>query len=422
MKVFENKLLNEKYFYEKHSSGLNIYLFPKNEYKSSYAIIGTKYGSINKKFKYHSRIVETPEGIAHFLEHKLFECKKGDAFELFSKTGAQSNAYTSFDKTAYLFSCCDKLKDSLKILLDFVQEPYFTEEGVNKEKGIIGQEIRMYEDSPNWQANIGLLSHIYKNHSVRDDIAGSLDSISRITPDMLNTCYNAFYNFSNMTLCIVGNFEKDDILEFIDKNITKKCEEFDTETIFSDEPIGVIENYIEKKMEVLNPIFYIGFKHPFKNSTLSCSEFVCSELLINILALKSGNIYNSLISEGLITTNNLNYGLFNGPYYKSSIFSGESKNPKKVFNIIRNEILSIQSNGFSVGDFERAKKTVYYQFVSSFNRVSSLANILLDLDFSDIQLFDLIDTVSSVDINSVNEQIKKDFNIDNSCLFEIVSI
>ena len=153
----------------------------------------------------------------------------------------------------------------MKILLDFVQEPYFTEEGVNKEKGIISQEIRMYEDSPNWQANIGLLSHIYKNHSVRDDIAGSLESISRITSDMLNTCYNAFYNFSNMTLCIVGNFEKDDILEFIDKNITKKCEKFDTETIFSDEPISVIENYVEKKMEVLNPIFYIGFKHPFKN-------------------------------------------------------------------------------------------------------------------------------------------------------------
>ena len=156
---------------------------PKKDFNTSYAIIGTKYGSINRTFKLGDEIVETPAGIAHFLEHKLFECKEGDAFTLFSKTGASANAYTSFEKTAYLFSCSENFKESLKILMNFVQEPYFTEKGIEKERGIIEQEIKMYDDSPSWKSEINLLSSIYKNHPVRYDIAGSVESISHITTE-----------------------------------------------------------------------------------------------------------------------------------------------------------------------------------------------------------------------------------------------
>lgn len=420
MKIFENKTLNERYFYEKHPSGLNIYLVPKSDYKSCYVIIGTKFGSINKMFKYNSKIIETPEGIAHFLEHKLFECKEGDAFELFSKTGANSNAFTSFDKTAYLFSCCDHLKESLKILLNFVQEPYFTEKGVNKEKGIIGQEIKMYEDSPEWRARLRLLQSLYKNHPVRDDIAGSVESIARITPDMLNDCYNAFYNFENMTLCIVGNFNEDDILDYISKNISKESEKFSTEPLFPDEPNDISESNVIEKMEVVNPVFYIGFKHHASSHEISCKDFICFELILNILTLGSGDMYNLLLDEELITTNSFDFEFFNGPYYKSSIFSGESKDPKRIFDIIKKEISKVQLNGFKESEFERAKKGLYYKFVSLFNNVSSLANVILDLDFSNIELFDLIDCVSKININDVNDKIKKEFDLNKSCLSKVI--
>ena len=194
MRKFISDFLKEKYFYLKHSSGLSIYIYPKRNYKSYHAVMSTKYGSVNQKFKLNSEIIETPAGIAHFLEHKLFECQDRDAFEMFSKTGASANACTSWNKTEYYFSCSENLKESLKILLDFVQEPYFTESGVNKERGIIEQEIKMYSDSPGWQSNINLLNSLYWNHPVKEDIAGSVESISRIDSGLLNKCSESFYN------------------------------------------------------------------------------------------------------------------------------------------------------------------------------------------------------------------------------------
>ena len=205
----KNEELNEKYFKVAHPSGLTIYLYPKPEYKSTYAIFGTNYGSIDTKFqvKGSKEVIEVPDGIAHYLEHKLFESEEGDAFSEYAKTGAIANAYTSFDFTGYLFSCSENFDESLKILLNFVQSPYFTEETVKKEQGIIGQEIRMYEDNPDWKVLFNLLNCLYHNHPVKKDIAGSIESIAEITAEKLYTCYKCFYNLNNMSICIVGNID-----------------------------------------------------------------------------------------------------------------------------------------------------------------------------------------------------------------------
>ena len=195
----------DKYTHIHHKSGLEILVCEMEGFSTTEAMFGTKYGSINTQFKTAADkdYCTVPEGIAHFLEHKLFENEDCDVFDLYAKTGASANAFTSFDKTCYFFSCSDNFKASLKILLSFVQSPYFTPESVAKEQGIIGQEIKQYDDAPDWRLMFAMYECLYTAHPVRDDIAGSVKSIAQITPETLYTCHRAFYAPSNMVLCAV---------------------------------------------------------------------------------------------------------------------------------------------------------------------------------------------------------------------------
>ena len=217
--IVKNERTGEQYTYVKHPTGLDIYIWKMEDYSTSYALFGTKYGSINTKFrtKNEKDFITVPNGIAHYLEHKLFENEDCDVFSLYAKTGASANAYTSFDKTCYLFSCTDNVYESLEILLSFVQSPYFTEETVQKEQGIIGQEIRMYDDNAGWRVFFNMLQGMYHNHPVKIDIAGTVESIAQINADLLYQCYNTFYNLNNMVLSIAGNIDEDKILEMCDK-------------------------------------------------------------------------------------------------------------------------------------------------------------------------------------------------------------
>ena len=215
----KSERLGESYFEIDHPSGLKILVYPKKNYAATYAVFGTRYGSIDTEFRLNGeeKFTCVPEGIAHFLEHKLFESEDLDAFERYAKTGASANAYTSFDKTCYLFSCTGKFQESLEILLDFVTHPYFTEKTVQKEQGIIGQEIQMCRDEAGWEALFSLLRAMYKTHPVRIDIAGTVESIAEITPELLYKCYETFYNFSNMVLCVAGNVTPDEVLSVADR-------------------------------------------------------------------------------------------------------------------------------------------------------------------------------------------------------------
>ena len=217
--AFESKKLEESYYGFTHKSGLKVYVYPK-KLRTSYAIFATKYGSLENVFKLKEDkdYTTVPAGIAHFLEHKMFENENHvDTFELFGKTGASANAYTSFDKTAYLFSSTDNFYESLEVLLNFVTHPYFTPETVEKEQGIIAQEIQMYEDNPNTRVYYELMRALYEKHDVRIEIAGSVESISHITSDLLYKCYNTFYNLRNMVLCVCGDVDVDKTVAILDK-------------------------------------------------------------------------------------------------------------------------------------------------------------------------------------------------------------
>jgi predicted Zn-dependent peptidase len=408
----KNESLGEKYFYMKHPSGLNIYVYPKEEYSSTYAIFGTKFGSINNKFKtIDGNIKEVPDGIAHYLEHKLFEGEGIDAFSQYAKTGASANAFTSFDKTAYLFSCTDNFEESLKILLDFVQSPYFTEETVKKEQGIIEQEIKMYEDSSEWNVLLNLLNAMYHNHPIKTDIAGTVESIAKITPELLYDCYENFYSLNNMSLCITGNVDIKTIFSVIDKDLKfKTAKNFKPESIFPEEPREVVKKYVSENFEIALPIFNYGFKEDIKDEEITSEYLAYIDIILYSISSKSSEMYEKLLDEELINMSSFSYEYFHGPNYASIIFSGESKDPKKASKMITKEIKKIHKNGLDKDMFEISKKSLYGQHISIFNSISSMANILLGFSFSNKEFFDYITNLSNANIDTANKIFEKILN------------
>ena len=300
--IHESKELRERLYEIDHSSGLKIFVMPKANYKSTYAVFGTKYGSIDTCFKRSDQkeYTRVPEGIAHFLEHKLFESEELDAFTRYAETGASANAFTSFDKTCYLFQCSDRFADSLKILLDFVTHPYFTKETVEKEQGIIGQEITMYYDVPGWMSTFNLLRCLYKNHPVRIDIAGTVESISQITDKLLYDCYHTFYNLNNMALAVVGNVTPEEVIKVCDEML-KKSEDVTIERVFDEEPRDIVKSYEEYHIAVSMPVFSFGYKEACKTPQRTVQETVEMEILLEILAGETSNLYSSLFEKGFTT-------------------------------------------------------------------------------------------------------------------------
>ena len=349
-----------------HSSGLKVYISNKETFATNYAVFGTKYGSVDTEFSLNGQpMLETPEGIAHFLEHKLFEGEDGDAFEKYAKTGASANAYTSFDRTCYLFSCSDRFYDNLNILLSFVSSPYFTEKTVQKEQGIIGQEIKMYEDVPDWRVLFNLFRIMYHNHPVKVEIAGTVESIAKISDKTLYDCYNTFYNPSNMYLCLAGNFDTEKVLEMVDEKIKTAEEKTITRSDFS-EPDTIVSNRCELKMAVSMPMFVIGIKDKPCDSKALPHKKAVTELFLEMLAGKVSPLYNSLLEKGLIN-NRFGTEHFYGSSYSALLFDGESKDPDAVKDAIVSEIKKIADNGADTSLFDDAKRKLYGYAIRCYN-------------------------------------------------------
>lgn len=413
----KSELTGDSYYKIKHQSGLDIYVYPKEGYKSSYAVFGTKYGSINTCFSVDGKEkITVPDGIAHYLEHKLFESEEGDAFVRYAETGANANAYTSFEKTCYLFSCTDMLEQSLEILLDFVQSPYFTAQTVAKEQGIIGQEIKMYDDDPNWRVMFNMLEGMYKNHPVRIDIAGTVESIAQITAEKLYEVYNVFYNLNNMALCVSGNVTVEQALKIADKML-KPCEKHEITNYFEDEPYKINTPFVEQTFPVSMPLFNLGFKEK-ADKALDSEKLACTDILLSMLASNTSSLYRSLMDSNLINSS-FSYELFEGPGYCSVIFGGESRAPKQAAEMIKQYITKVKSEGLDKDEFEIAKKAVYGDAVSSLNSVSSIANSIIDYHFSGNELFSYIDAVSNACFEDIEKRLSEMLDVCN-CTLSVV--
>lgn len=402
--IFESDI-GESYLKATLSSGLRIYVLEKPQYNSSYAIFGTKYGSIDTIFSVNGEQTAVPEGIAHFLEHKLFESEDGDAFTKYAKTGAYANAFTSFDRTCYLFSCSNKFYENLQILLDFVQSPYFTEATVNKEQGIIGQEIRMYDDSPAWRVMFNMLLSMYHNHPVRIDIAGTVDSIAKINSELLYKCYNTFYNPSNMFICIAGNVDTEKVLKQIKESI-KPSEEIELIRINEPEPETVVETYVEQKLAVAQPMFCLGFKETMSKPERSVKQKVCTAILLEILAGDASPLYKKLINDGLIN-DEFSTEYFTGYGYSAVIFEGESSNPKAVAEEIKKEIARIKTEGIDKKLFSAVRSGMYGNAIRVFDSVEGIAMHMTEAAMTDSGLFDEIKYLKSVTSEDVYKRLLK---------------
>lgn len=413
--IIKSDILNEEYYQINHSSGLKIFVMPKNDYKGAYAIFGTKYGSIDNCFKVNGdeNATKVPEGIAHFLEHKLFESEELDAFARFEKTGASANAFTTFDKTCYLFSCTDNFEKSLEILLDFVKTPFFSEQTVDKEQGIIAQEIKMYQDNPDWQVLFNMLRGIYQNNSVKIDIAGTVDSIAQIDAELLYKCYNTFYNNSNMALAVVGNVSVDTVLDTADKILLKE-DEFCVERIFENEPVDVVTKYTEQTMNVDTPKFALGFKENYADEKISAKQTVIHNILLDIIAGKVSSFYEELLESGLINTS-FSSEYFCGKGFCSSIFCGESHDCEKVRDLIFKRIESLKENGISALDFEISRKRLYGLHIRTFNEIDDIARNIIDRHFCGDNLFALAENYKTVSKEDV-EKALNELSSERSCL------
>ncbi len=394
--------IGESYLKAEHSSGLKIYILEKPQYNSCYAIFGTKYGSIDNCFSVNGEDVEVPEGIAHFLEHKLFESEDGDAFSKYAKTGAYANAFTSFDKTCYLFSCSNMFYENLDILLNFVQSPYFTKETVQKEQGIIGQEIRMYDDSPAWRVMFNMLLAMYKNHPVRIDIAGTTESIAKIDDKLLYKCYNTFYNPSNMFLCIAGNVESEKILKMVESGI-KENNPLEIERRKPEEPDEVLEAQVSQKLAVAQPMFCFGYKLPGKQMP-TIKDRVCMAILLDVIAGDCSPLYKRLMENGLIN-DDFSFEHFYGDGYNAVIFEGDSYNPKAVAEEIKAEITRIKEEGINKKLFAAIRSGLYGNAIRSFNSVENITMQLVDCAMNDTDLFDEIKYLKSVTTENVLKRL-----------------
>lgn len=406
MKISEikNERLGESVFCAEHPSGLKIFVLPKKDYESAYALYGVKYGSIDTSVKNDNGEYETiPEGTAHFLEHKLFESEDLNAFERFAETGASANAYTSFERTAYLFKSSSDIKKSLEILLDFVQNPYFTAETVEKEQGIIGQEIRMYQDEPGWQLLFNLLRALYAENPVRIDIAGTQESIAKIDADLLHRLYKEFYNPANMALCVVGCVEPDEVFDIV-QNSVKSEKGKPIERKFVPESGKPVQGYVEERFSVAQKQFYLGFKEPISKPLLTVKEEIATTVMLDAVFGKSSELFKELLGEELIDMG-FSADIFNGYGFSCVMMGGTSKDPEAAVALIKKGIAKARENGIDPAAFERAKKRNYGRMVMRYNSVGETADLLMSLHFACHKPFDELEACRSLTLSDVEERL-----------------
>ncbi len=423
----KNELTGETLYTAKHSSGLGIYIVPKPEYSGTYAIFGTRYGSVDSEFVVpgESEAITVPDGIAHYLEHKMFDQPDGsNVFDKFSKYGGNANAFTSFNMTAYLFSATSNFKENLETLLDYVQSPYYTDETVSKEQGIIGQEIRMYDDSPGWKLFFNFINCLYNEHPVKKEIAGTIESISEITADYLYKCYNTFYNLSNMSLVIVGNVNVDEAIKTIETSI-KNNDPFTEpiKKIYPKEPENIAAPYAEKSMSVSSPMFMMGFKDNDVNinGEKLLKKNIEVTILLRMLFAKGSNIYKKLYDLNLInSTFSFDYTM--QPDYGFTTLDGESKDPERVYETILGEIDALKETGLSESDYERAKKVVWGRYIRTHNDIEDYASTFMQFLFMDIDYFDYYNVYKTITFDDIKKRFETHFNSQYSALSVIKPI
>ena len=424
MKSIHYDHLQETIYYETMNNGLHVYVLPKPGFQKTHAIFSTQYGSIDNHFcvKGHPPM-KTPDGIAHFLEHKMFEEPSGDIFATFASQGASANAFTSFDQTAYLFSSTENVRANLETLLNFVQNPYFTDENVEKEKGIISQEINMYQDNPDWRVYFGLIEAMYQNHPVHIDIAGTVSSIQTITKEMLYTCYHTFYHPTNMILFIAGGVQPEQIMHIVRENQSSKVYKSTPQftRLFEEEPIQVKQVWRQSVLPVSQPKLLFGFKEPYPGL---CGEQLVqhdltTKLMLDLLLSSSTPLYQKLYEENLIS-DNFGYEYNCSSHYAFSIIGGDTRAPEQLIDRLQEEIDTIKQYGFDEASFERVRNKKIGGYLRMLNSVESIAYEFVRYHCKGAHFFNIFSVYESITLEDVNRRLIEHIDWDQMAVSLVV--
>lgn len=420
VQYFESRRLGERYERIRHASGLDIYLFPK-KLTTTYALFATRYGSVDQDFRLahesEENVVHVPAGVAHFLEHKMFANEDGvDSFERFSALGADANAYTAYNRTVYLFGCTEHFDQSLAELLRFVTHPYFTEESVQKEQGIIAQEIKMYDDDAYDRGFTELLRCLYHVHPVRENICGTVKSIGEITPQTLMDCYRVFYNLSNMVLVVCGDVTAEEVLAVADRELPMQEPVHILRSIPS-EPETVCRPRCEIHMPVAKPIFHIGFKDrghhraPMDRQRREAAMSILNEMLFS----RSGELFNSLFENGKISPG-FSYGYSITDTFSFNSLAGEADDPETVLEEILAYIARMKQEGLDHESFARCRRVMCAEYVKNFDSTEEIANDLLGYVFDEGEMFTYGELLKQVTYEDVTELLAEAFSPELACM------
>ena len=406
MKVIKYPTLKETLYFEEMPNGLKVYLLPKVGFSKTYGLFSTRFGSVDTTFVplHEQDMIKVPDGIAHFLEHKMFEMEDGDASEAFAKLGASTNAFTSSSRTAYLFSTTSHEKECIELLLDFVQDIYLTDENVEKEKGIINQEIGMYDDDPDWRCYFGSIQNLYQHHPVKIDIAGTVETVASIDKATLEKCYHTFYHPSQMMLFVVGHINPDEIMKLIQDNQQQKhfSKENPIQRAVVNEPLDVAQKEAVLHMDVTMPKIIVSMK--INTILTKPQEHLKRELAMNlfldIFFAKSSSLYDEWLNEELINDS------FSAQFTQERDYcflqiGGDTLYPEQLKEKILYFIEHIHEYDIRQEDFLRLKKKTMGIMISLFNSPESIANMFSRYYFEGIMIFDLIDCLNALTMDDL---------------------
>ena len=414
--------LKETLYHEKMDNGLEVYLLPKPGFEKTYGLFSTNFGAIDTTFVPlgQDEMIKVEDGIAHFLEHKMFDMNGTDASDEFAKLGASTNAFTSSSRTAYLFSTTSNEYLCIELLLDFVQKLEITPESVEKEKGIIGQEIKMYDDDPDWRVYFGSIQNLYNHHPVAIDIAGTVETVNSTTKEMLEICYNTFYHPSNMMLFVVGNIDADKAIPIIRSNQAKKdfkkANKIVCQKVFELNDIKVKENILTMDVEMNKIIISIKINEILNDSKLKIKRELAINLLFDLLFSKSSKLYNDWLNRGIINDS------FSANFTQERDYAFiQIGCDCDDYETLKNELIKLIKNfkdvEIKVSDFERIKKKNIGLFINMFNSPESIANIFSRYYFEGIMAFDLIDEVAKISLDDIYSVFKYfDLDYTSTCI------
>lgn len=406
MKVIKYPTLKETLYFEEMPNGLKVYLLPKVGFSKTYGLFSTRFGSVDTTFVplHEQDMIKVPDGIAHFLEHKMFEMEDGDASEAFAKLGASTNAFTSSSRTAYLFSTTSHEKECMELLLDFVQDIYLTDENVEKEKGIINQEIGMYDDDPDWRCYFGSIQNLYQHHPVKIDIAGTVETVASIDKATLEKCYHTFYHPSQMMLFVVGHINPDEIMKLIQDNQQQKhfSKENPIQRAVVNEPLDIAQKEAVLHMDVTMPKIIVSMKI---NTILTkpqerLKRELAMNLFLDIFFAKSSSLYDEWLNEELINDS------FSAQFTQERDYcflqiGGDTLYPEQLKEKILYFIEHIHEYDIRQEDFLRLKKKTMGIMISLFNSPESIANMFSRYYFEGIMIFDLIDCLNALTMDDL---------------------